>query len=161
MTPPPSTEIGKNLKCRLFWYRCTPSDPCKSSTKILSLCYIVSISIIYQPYIYQILPISHQYIIKIKVIFQLFKFVKIPENSDLPPKSKLVYIWNVNYFNFDDDPPPPYWFFPQFGTFFLWLPLVCWYTRQEISCEKEFHGFIFVKSWLKIWRFFFLLTLLK
>ena len=25
---PPSTEIGKNLKCRLFWYRCIPSKPC-------------------------------------------------------------------------------------------------------------------------------------
>ena len=23
ITPPPSTEIGKNLKCRPFWYRCT------------------------------------------------------------------------------------------------------------------------------------------
>ena len=25
---PPSTGIGRNSKCRLFWYLCSPSDPC-------------------------------------------------------------------------------------------------------------------------------------
>ena len=43
-----------------------------------------------------------------------------------PPKSKLVYIWNVDYFDFAADPPPPYGLFPQFGTFFLGLLPLVW-----------------------------------
>ena len=62
-----------------------------------------------------------------------------------PPLDKVVYIWNVDFFDFGIDPPPPYGLFPQiqnsphyprgggqenyrlfpqFVTFFLWmLPL--------------------------------------
>ena len=46
--------IGKNLNCRQFWNFCIPSDPIVP--KYLNW-YIKTISIIYQPYIYQTLPI--------------------------------------------------------------------------------------------------------
>ena len=37
-------------------------DPCKNSTKILSNCYNGIISIIHQPYMYEIMPISYLYV---------------------------------------------------------------------------------------------------
>ena len=48
--PPPRTKIGKIFKSRLFWDLRTSFYPFKNNTKILSNCYIGTISIIYQPY---------------------------------------------------------------------------------------------------------------
>ena len=37
-----------------------------------------------------------------------------------PPLVKVVYIWNVDYFDFGFDPPPPFWTFsPIFDISFL------------------------------------------
>ena len=72
MTPPLGPNLGKNSNEDYFEIFIPPLilakkvlkpfHSCKNSTKILSNCYNGTISIIYQPYMYQMLPISHQYI---------------------------------------------------------------------------------------------------
>jgi len=72
MTPPLGPNLGKNWNVDYFEIFAPPLilaksgskllDPCKNSTKMLSNCCNETISFIYQPYMYQILPISHLYI---------------------------------------------------------------------------------------------------
>ena len=86
--------------------------------------YMGTILYIYRPYMYQMLHISHQYLSHISYKsrsylsnFKLGKIWKI--QTPPPPQSKLVYIWNVDYFDFGAALPPPIGLFPQFGTFFM------------------------------------------
>ena len=106
----------KELTCRLFWYLCTPSDPCKNSTKSFwpfqkqyQNCYIGIISITYQPYIYQILPISHLNLEKI------WKSSPSPSSSQSSPHFGMWTFWFLALTT-----PPPLGLFPQFcGIFCL------------------------------------------
>ena len=55
-----------------------------------------------------------------------------------PPLVKVVYIWNVDYFDFGFDPPPPYGLFPLFVTFFVWkapLNILCSNLCQQLILE--------------------------
>ena len=68
MAPPLRPNLGKNWNVDYFEIFAPPrtlaktlpkpSDPCKNSTSISSNCYIGTLSIIYQPYMYQILPME-------------------------------------------------------------------------------------------------------
>ena len=73
--PPLGPNLGKNWNVDYFEIFAPPLilaksapkllDPCKNSTKMLSNCYNETISFIYQPYMYQMLPLSHQYLTNI------------------------------------------------------------------------------------------------
>ena len=66
--------------------------PYLNHIKLIHGDYFIHIKAIYVPNVAYISPIPVPYIIKIKVIFQLFEFGKNLKNSDPPPQSKLVYI---------------------------------------------------------------------
>ena len=52
------------------------------------------------------------------------------KNSDPPLRLKVVYIWNVDFFDFGFDPPPPLWTFSTIWDIFF---LACSPYRQSFS----------------------------
>ena len=68
-------------------------------------------------YLTNISPIYHKSQGHISVIWIWEKCEKFRP----PPLVKIVYIWNVDYFDFGFDPPPPFGLFPQFVRFFFGL----------------------------------------
>ena len=75
-------------------------------------------------YLTNISPIYHKSQGHISVIWIWEKCEKF---RPPPPLVKVVYIWNVDFFDFGFAPPPPYGLFPQFGTFSFWHgPLITW-----------------------------------
>ena len=132
--PPLGPNLGKNWNVDYFeifaplliLIKTAPKlfDPCENSTKILSKCYNGTISVIYQPYMYQIWPIFHLYITyilsKSRPDFSHLNLGKIWKSRPPPPRLKIVYILNCGLFDFQRWPPPsPYGLFPNFGTFLI------------------------------------------
>ena len=131
MAPPPGPNLGKNWNVDYFEIFAPPLilaksapkllDPCKNSTKMLSNCYNETISFIYQPYMYQILPISHLYITYISSKSSpYFSHLNLGNiwKSRPPPCVKIVYILNCGLFDFQRWPPPSLWTFPKFWDIF-------------------------------------------
>ena len=96
---PPSSKIGKILKCRHFWDCCTPSDPCWNSTVTLGLIqsYISQIFTKCCPYLTHISSKSRPY-------FSHLNLVK---------HFKISYILYCGLSNF--------WCWSPFTLFFGWL----------------------------------------
>ena len=105
------------------------------------------------PNVAYISPISVPYIIKLKVIFQLFEFRKNLKKSDHPPQSKLAYIWNVDYFDFGADSPPFFTFSTirdifcldcspnEVKLFFCFFVIGFIFTKITVLEQKDFYGF--------------------
>ena len=125
--PPPLDRNQEKFECRLFWYGCTPSDPKtvpkshQTDTLGLFHSYIGHICTKCSIYLTNISPIYHKSQGHISVIWIWEKCEKF---SPPPPLVKIVYIWNVDYFDFGADPSSLFGLFSQFGTLFLLLPLV-------------------------------------
>ena len=96
---------------------------------------------IYVPNVPYISPISVPYIIKVKVILLLFEFGKNVKNSDPPPLVKVVYIWNIDFFDFGFDLPPLWTFSTICDIFFGWLPL-----DPNYKCPNTFQVYL-VPKW--------------
>ena len=130
--PPLGPNLGKNWNVDYFEIFAPPLiliktapklfDPCENSTKILSKCYNGTISIIYQPYMYQILPISHLYITNILSKSRpYFIHLNLGKNwkSRPPPSSQSSLHFELWTFWFSALTPPPYGLFPNLGTFLI------------------------------------------
>ena len=133
MTPPLGPNLGKNWNVDYFeifaplliLIKTAPKlfDPCENSTKILSKCYNGTISVIYQPYMYQIWPIFHLYITyilsKSRPDFSHLNLGKIWKSRP-PPSSQNSLHFELWTFWFSTlTPPPPYGLFPNFVTFLI------------------------------------------
>ena len=98
---PPSDQNWEKLKSRLFWDLCTTSYPNKNNAKILSYCYIGTISIIYQPYMYKILPTSHQYMTHLSALSRPYyrqtqKWRHLKNEDNLKNKNNLEVDLNID-----------------------------------------------------------------
>ena len=130
--PPLGPNFGKNWNVDYFEIFAPPLilaktaqlfDPWEFSTKIQSKCYNGTISIIYQPYMYQILPISHLYITHIlsksRPYFSHLNLGKIWKSSP-PPSSQSSLHFELWTFWFFALPPPLLDFFHNFVAFLVW-----------------------------------------
>ena len=111
---PPRPKLGKIWNVYYFDIVAPPLTLAKTVPKS----YQIDTWGLFYSYIGHIVPdvayisqISVPFVIKINVIFQLFESGKNLKNSDPPPQSKWVYIWNVHFLTLALTPPPPFWTF--------------------------------------------------